>query len=272
MDDGPDRKDFFISYTGVDEEWAEWIAWQLEAAGYTTVHQAWDFPASGNFVQAMHEALKNAARVIAVLSPDYLDAPYCKAEWAAAFAADPTAEKGILLPVKVRPCDLTGLHRAIVHVDIMDMDRPTARRRLLAAAGAKRAKPDEEPVFPGAAGAVGTSEPPFPGALPEVWNVPHRRNPNFTGREELLEQLHAQLCSGKPAALTQAIAGLGGVGKTQLALEFCYRHMADYDAVWWVQSEDTAQLAADYAALAVRLGLADADVQDQRALIKAARL
>jgi hypothetical protein len=45
--------DFFISYNRADAQWAEWIAWQLEAAGRTTFLQAWDFRPGSNFVQAM---------------------------------------------------------------------------------------------------------------------------------------------------------------------------------------------------------------------------
>jgi hypothetical protein len=65
-------KDFFVSYNRNDREWAQWIAWQLEAQGYTTVIQAWDFRPGGNFVLDMQEAAAQAQRTIAVLSPDYL--------------------------------------------------------------------------------------------------------------------------------------------------------------------------------------------------------
>ena len=95
-------KDFFISYNKADREWAEWIAWQLEEAGYTTVLQAWDFRPGSNFVLEMQRARTEAQRTIAVLSPDYLAAPFTQPEWAAAFARDPTGEKGLLLPVRVR--------------------------------------------------------------------------------------------------------------------------------------------------------------------------
>ena len=37
------HKDFFISHNKADKAWAEWIAWELEAAGYSTILQAWDF-------------------------------------------------------------------------------------------------------------------------------------------------------------------------------------------------------------------------------------
>ena len=73
-----------------------------------------------------------------------------------------------------------------------------------------------------------TAEPWQPGAVPRVWNVPHLRNPNFTGRDPLLARLRATLTSGEPAALTQALDGLGGVGKTQLATEYAYRYTTDY--------------------------------------------
>src|SRR6266568_366813 len=93
--------DFFISYTGVDRGWAEWIAWELEEVGYTTVLQAWDFRPGSNFVLDMLRAAE-AQRTIAVLSPDYLTGLYTQAEWAAAFVQDPTSEHGVLLPVRVR--------------------------------------------------------------------------------------------------------------------------------------------------------------------------
>jgi tetratricopeptide (TPR) repeat protein len=73
----------------------------------------------------------------------------------------------------------------------------------------------------------------------------------------LLEDLRAALGSGENVALTQtqAITGLGGIGKTQLALEYSYRYRDDYDIVWWVRSELTSQLAEDYARLAAELDL-----------------
>ena len=67
-----------------------------------------------------------------------------------------------------------------------------------------------------------------------AWNVPYPRNPNFTGREAILAQLEATLAPGMPVALAQAIAGLGGVGKTQTAVEFAYRHRDRFRAVLWV--------------------------------------
>ena len=265
-----ERVDFFISYNGADRRWAEWIAYVLKEAGYSVIFQARDFRPSGNFVLDMQKAMEAADRTIAVLSPNYLSALYTQPEWAAAFAEDPTGEKGVLVPVRVRECELRGLWLAIHRIELLGLDRDAAKATLLAGVRRQRVEPDAEPAFPGEAPAPAPQEPRFPGVLPPIWNVPHLRNPNFTGREELLTRLEQALAAG-PAAVTQAIHGLGGVGKTQLAIEYVYRHASDYDIVWWIRSEEPAKLAADYAALADPLDLPVEDAQDQRLIVEAVR-
>ena len=262
----PAVRDFFISYNKADLPWAEWIAWHLEAAGYSAIIQAWDFRPGSNFVLDMQSAAVQAARTIAVLSPDYLAALYTQPEWAAAFAQDPTGEKGTLLPVRVRACELKGLLSPIVYIDLVGRDAAAAKQALLAGVKHGRAKPDAEPGFPAGPPAAppANPEPRFPGSLPRIWNVPHRRNPNFTGREDELRELRAALTNGYAAAIVP-IAGLGGAGKTQLALEYAYRQMADYDAVWWLRAEDSATLAVDCAQLATPLGLPERGLADQQA-------
>jgi len=106
---------------------------------------------------------------------------------------------------------------------------------------------------------------------PAVWNVPQARDPNFTGREEMLAELRAALTSGQAAALTQTIHGLGGVGKTQLAIEYAYRHRADYSVVWWVRAEEPTALAGDYAAMAAALDLPQKDAREQAVIVEAVR-
>jgi tetratricopeptide (TPR) repeat protein len=103
-------------------------------------------------------------------------------------------------------------------------------------------------------------------------NLPYFRNQNFVGRKLLFDRLRSALVSNKTTALIQskAITGSGGMGKTQLALEYAYRHIDEYGVIWWIRSEETAVLAEDYASLAIRLGLLEkADKTD--AQIDAAR-
>ena len=262
-------KDFFISYNRADRTWAEWIAWQVESAGYTTVLQAWDFRPGSNFVLEMQRAAAEAERTIAVLSPDYVQARFTQPEWAAAFAQDPTGEKETLLPVRVRECELKGLLSPIVYIDLMGLDEAAAGGALLSGVKRERARPSKPPAFPAAIQRPAQAPPRFPGALPPIWNISHRRNPNFTGRADLLEAIEKALASGQRAALTQVIAGLGGVGKTQLAVEYAYRHAAQYQAVWWLRAEQPATLAADYAGLAAPLNLPEKDAADQRDIVRA---
>jgi tetratricopeptide (TPR) repeat protein len=267
-------KDFFISYNKADRVWAEWIAWHLEENSYTLVIQAWDFRPGGNFVLDMQRATEEGTRAIAVLSPDYLASKFTAPEWAAFFAQDPTGEKGLLLPVRVRECQPKGLLAPIVYVDLVGKDEVAAKETLLAGVKQGRSKPATPPSpFATApspdATQTSTEQPRFPNALPAIWNVPHQRNPNFTGREELLAELHRAL-SATPAS-PQAICGLGGIGKTQLVAHYTYRHAADYSVVWWVRSEEPAALAADYAALAAKLGLPEKDASDQRVVVEAVR-
>jgi TIR domain len=68
----PTASDFFISYTKANRGWAEWIALQVEAAGFTTVMQAWDLRPGRDWTHAMHDAMANSRRTVAVLSPERL--------------------------------------------------------------------------------------------------------------------------------------------------------------------------------------------------------
>ncbi len=86
-------RNFFISYETGDRPWAEWIAAQLEAAGFSTVYQAADLRPGRNFAFEMHRALSTSERTIAILTPDYLRSDFGTAEWLATFTHDPTGEK-----------------------------------------------------------------------------------------------------------------------------------------------------------------------------------
>lgn len=85
-----------------------------------------------------------------------------------------------------------------------------------------------------------------------LWQVPFRRNPFFTGRETVLAQLHHQLC--RPGS-AQALTGMGGLGKTHLALEYAYRYRTSYQAIFWLQAETSDLFLADLGILTERLGL-----------------
>jgi tetratricopeptide (TPR) repeat protein len=269
-----DERDFFISYTQADRAWAEWLAWELNAAGYTTLLQAWDMPPGTAFAHAMDQAVQTIRRTMLVLSPAYLRSEMAEAEWRPGFLGDPSGSQRRLLPVRVEDCKPMGLLADRVHIDLVGLDEATARATLLD--GVARAirgpgPPTTRPRFPQAPATAALDRPRFPTALPPVWNVPYRRNPDFTGRDGELAALAAALEQGETVAVTQVLQGGGGVGKTALAAEYAYRDRARFDTVWWVRGQEPTTLIGDYAGLAVTLGLVKVGEADQQLAALAVR-
>jgi tetratricopeptide (TPR) repeat protein len=96
---------------------------------------------------------------------------------------------------------------------------------------------------------------PARGAAPTVWgNVPQRIK-NFTGRQDILDQLRDALDGGPAAVLPQALQGWGGVGKTAVAIEYAHRYRSEYDLVWWIPADQPTLVPSSLAALAGPLGL-----------------
>jgi TIR domain len=156
-------KDFFISYNKADRQWAEWIGWTLEEAGYTVIIQAWDFRPGGNFVLEMQKAVVGTQKTIAVLSEDYLNAEFTQPEWAAAFARDSEGLERTLIPIRIKTCKPQGLLKPIVYVDLIGLSEEDARQATLDAMK-ERAKPPIKPKFPGTH-SQGINSVEFPGSL-----------------------------------------------------------------------------------------------------------
>ena len=98
----------------------------------------------------------------------------------------------------------------------------------------------------------------YPGTPPReltLHHLPLRRAPLFTGREDVLEQLHQRLKPGSRIAITQAVTGLGGVGKTYLALEYAYRYQSEYLHILWAAADSARTLTSEFIKLAYDLHL-----------------
>jgi tetratricopeptide (TPR) repeat protein len=260
---------FFISYTSADRVWAEWIAWQLEEAGYQVKIQAWDFSPGGNFVVEMQKATVECERTIAVFSPNYFLSEFAEVEWAAAFRLDPTGKNEKLVPVRIEPCQPPGLLGSIIYIDLVKLDEATARERLLAGLPKGRRKPSTGPQFPGARDSrltASAAKPEFPGVLPQYWTVPVR-NRLFTGRKDVLEKLHGELDRDRRAALS----GLGGIGKTQIAIEYAHRYRNDYNAVFFIRTDTETALTAGLVEIAGVLALPGRDAKDQKETVGAVK-
>lgn len=248
---GPSER-VFISYAAQDRAWAEWVAWQLDEAGYSVELDVWHWQVGDSVVERIDAALARADMVVALFSPSYFDTE----RWTQEEAAAVLAALGRLIPLVVEPLratDMPPLFTPILRRDLYGLDEPTAVAALLEAVG-YRAELDNRTLA--ADGAPGLrSAPRLPGGRgPDVWNVP-RRDPRFVGREELLIRLREDL--NRLGA--QAVHGMGGVGKSQVALEYAHRFADQYDIVWWVDAERVDHLPISYGELAERLGIAHRD-------------
>ncbi len=107
--------------------------------------------------------------------------------------------------------------------------------------------------------------------LAPLWSVPWLRNPFFTGRQNLLHTLDEALggTGSHDRPRIAALQGLGGVGKTQVALEYTYRHALEYSALFWVNAEGEEQLTASVLRIAEVLQLPERGEAEQPRIVAA---
>lgn len=112
---------------------------------------------------------------------------------------------------------------------------------------------------------------PSPEEASPLWAVPYPRNPFFTGRDSFLEDLHQRLTHEHRAALSQStvLSGLGGIGKTAVAIEYAYRHAHDYTALFWVGAETAERLVSSFVTLAEILQVPERLDSDQQRVVNA---
>ncbi|HUU46892.1 MAG TPA: FxSxx-COOH system tetratricopeptide repeat protein [Acidobacteriota bacterium] len=267
----------FYSYSHKDEELRDKLETHLSILKRAKVITDWHDRriGAGKEWKGQIDGHLNTAQVILLLiSADFLASHYCYDIEMMRALERHEAKEACVIPVILRAVDWSGAPfgelqalpkdaKPVTSWDNEDEAFTDVARGIRAAVEELVARRTPAPR----SGQIDGAAPPQP-VLPKIWNVPHR-NLNFTGRAKLLTDLHNALTSGIPAALTQAISGLGGIGKTQLAKEYAYRHASDYRLVWWIQSEEGAKLASDFADLARELNLPEKEEQDQRVIVAA---
>jgi HAD superfamily hydrolase (TIGR01662 family) len=239
------RKDFFISRSGADAGWAQWIAWQLEAAGYSVIVQDWDFQPGSNFMRDIRRALDTADTTIAVYSPDYFKTPFTEDEWSAAIVTHEDDEVRFL-PIRVAEVEVPRLLKPLVYVDLVGLSEEAARTRLLDAAKRRsRRKPSTAPRFPAAA----SQAPQFPsvGDAAEaprqvrVVNAAPIELSRFTDRLEEVQMLRGFL--GDASVRLVTIVGRVGIGKSALVSHVLAANAAlnesQLDAIIFLSSRTT---------------------------------
>jgi tetratricopeptide (TPR) repeat protein len=253
---------YFISYAGADRPWAEWVAWHLEESGHSTVLDVWDWDTGDDFVQRMDEGLRRADAVVALFSTAYFErGRWTQEEWSAV-----VARRDRLIPLAVEPLvgvDVPAMLAARIRKNLHGLDEKAAVEALRTAVNGNR-RPTEPPAFPGNTVEAPSEpvvaphgpKPPLPVGAGEaqVRNVNRRRNRDFSGREAQIAELRDGLTADEHSVV--ALYGMGGIGKSQIALEYAYRFADEYDLVWWIDAEQSDQIPVHYTELADRLGVA----------------
>ncbi|MGW1557509.1 FxSxx-COOH system tetratricopeptide repeat protein [Streptomyces sp. NPDC002144] len=241
----------YVSYAPLGRMWAEWAAEALESVGYQVSLHSTVGP-DGAVPPEVAGTLGGQGRVLALLSPEYASQSRAAAV-RVQLAGHETAAGPGLVAVRLQDLDpaATEAYFPSVVADLSRSGAAEAFDQLLTALG----PPPGRRASDGSTPALGTALPIFPGTIPAALRLPSRHL-GFVGRGPLLERLRDHFTAGTTAAVTsQALYGLGGMGKTQTALEYAHRYRAAYDVVWWMNAAQPGLIRSALADLAPDLGL-----------------
>jgi tetratricopeptide (TPR) repeat protein len=229
-----EKPDFFLSRAGPDAEVAKHVAHIIEKSDKRVLIQDWDFKNHG-FIECMHAALTSGARVIALLSPDYLTRDHCTAEWQNAIADDPLNRNSRLILLKIRPCNPRGLLSSLAYIDLVPLlTSPHANPDLLRDVVLAAVQPGCDRHLPGDVSKL------FHLAQVVLHADIEKTTSSFTGRENELDKIEKALAAGREAkaAISRPVVvhGLGGIGKSTLAREHAQRNSNLYTGVWWLNA------------------------------------
>ena len=274
----------FYSYSHKDEDLREQLEAHLSTVRRLGLIKSWHdrkIPPGQEWASEIDTHLKTAHLILLLISADFLASDYCSiTEMQQALQRHETKEATVI-PIILREVDwraspfgklqaLPKNARPVTSWPNRDEAFADVARGVREAIEELHRKLFSVPMSSSATGSVGPAE----GlTLPLLWNVPHERNPFFTGREHVLQTLRQALTKNKAAALTQiqAISGLGGIGKTQTAVEYAYHYCNDYKAVFWVRAETEAELGTGFVQVAQLLGLPELEAQNLDKTVQAVK-
>ena len=274
--------DVFISYAHKDRKLRDELAVHLGNLRHQHVISDWfdgDIIPGTEWEQEILEHLRTAKIILLLISAHFMASPFCWDIELKEAIARHEAKQARVIPIVLRPTDwkdapfaklqaLPSLAKPVsrwpTHDDAFEDVIKGIRRAIEDLHASASPKPLASPSSAPGTTSIGA------GQLP-VWNVPFRRNPFFTGREPIFTQIHRLLHAGKTAALSQppAISGLGGIGKTQTAVEYAYRYRDAYQFVLWVQANTSETLLSNFVALAGLLKLPEQNAQEQQLVVQA---
>lgn len=279
----------FYSYAQQDEKWQKEIEKHLTNLKRQKLIVGWnkrEISAGTDWKRESHAHLNTAHLILLLISPDFLASEYCYSVEMTRAIERYEAGEAVVIPLLLRPVDCQGtpfetLQGLPKNGKPLSQWRDRDKALLEVQAGIRAAvlhlNATRHPISTADVSSADTSveeQPSKPTLSPpiQVFHVPHGRNPFFTGRQDILVQIQEAFKAESSSNMTPvALSGLGGVGKTQTAIEYAYRYQDEYSVVLWVKAESRDVLASDFVTIAGLLSLPDKDVQDQSSIIRAVK-
>lgn len=271
-----------VSFHPSDRAWARWITRQLSDFGYMAHSGSWpvrvlgdeaarpDDPSSVHSddgrTHVLGEQFRDVDCLLLLVSRAYVTARADGHHWQRAMMAllsgrATDSDRPIILPVLVEPCDMDPDTAQLIAVDLTDLDAEGCKEEIVARLR-QHQLPAPNPSAP-------TTQYPLPGRGPGISNL-RASDAGFVGRRAELDALHELLNPDRsartgPSAEPDAavVYGLGGVGKTEFALQYAWEFADQYDLVWWVQAATPVTAINDLIDLAKALNLPERANHDE---------
>lgn len=260
MNTTPPPNTAFISYDASDRQWALWIRVELVEAGFQVELENQHLPAA-TLAQELFDGIEKANQTIFVLSPAYVRALKTQMELNLALSISLESNASKLVPVLVSKCEPDGPLASLPVIDLSDPNNRRIQEQLLD--GLSKARSREAmnrvpttPPFPGKSESerAATEKPRFPRDLPILQYELAPRNIGFLGREQLLQDIHDRFYAEESGvARPLALCGIGGIGKTQAAIEYAYRFRASYETVLCIDADGAKEMERDVIKIAEKL-------------------
>ena len=276
--------ELFYSYAHADEPMRKKLEKHLATLHQQGLIASWHdrmIGAGTEWEQHIDEHLNRAQIILLLISANFLASPYCSGIEMKRAMERHEANEARVIPVILRPVHWKDVPFAKLQMLPTD-GKPIASSHwhnqdeaFTNVAEGIRKVIDELNAAPKDIGTLVNT--PLPSrtqtshSTPIIWNVPYRQNPFFTGREDVLEHIYTLLSTRNAALISQppAISGLGGIGKTQTAVEYAYQYQQEYQYVLWLQANTRETLISDVVTLADLLKLPEKDATDQSRTIEA---